>query len=172
MRSTRSSPPSGYLAHRRHPAHRIPSRSWKDGSGASRSASGYGQFMLDDIAVGNLLARARREVDEGLLPSCQLALGLNGEVVVNEVFGDTTRDTRYVIFSATKAVVAGAVWQLIGSGELDVSRPVADYIPEFGTNDKDVVTVEQVMLHTGGFPRAPLGPPDWANREDRLAAFS
>jgi CubicO group peptidase (beta-lactamase class C family) len=128
--------------------------------------------MLDDIAVGKLLARAQREVDEGLLPSCQLALGLDGEIVVNEVFGDTTPDTRYVIFSATKAVVAGAAWQLIGSGELDVSRPVADYIPEFGTNGKDVVTVEQVMLHTGGFPRAPLGPPDWANREDRLAAFS
>jgi CubicO group peptidase (beta-lactamase class C family) len=49
---------------------------------------------------------------------------------------------------------------------------VADHIPEFGTNGKDVVTVEQVLLHTSGFPRAPLGPPQWDTRDGRLAAFS
>ncbi len=51
-------------------------------------------------------------------------------------------------------------WLLIGEGRLDIERRVVDYVPEFGTNGKDVVTVEQVMLHTSGFPRAPLGPPD------------
>ena len=44
-------------------------------------------------------------------------------------------------------------------------------IPEFGTNGKDVVTVEQLLLHTSGFPRAPLGPPEWYTREGRLARF-
>jgi CubicO group peptidase (beta-lactamase class C family) len=29
-----------------------------------------------------------------------------------------------------------------------------------------------VILHTSGFPQAPLGPPDWGDREKRLAAFS
>ena len=127
--------------------------------------------MIDDAAVDKLLARARREVDEGLLPSCQLALGIDGEVVVEQAFGDATTETRYVMFSCTKAVVAGAIWQLIGTGDLDVGRRVAEYIPEFGTNGKDTVTVEQVLLHTGGFPRAPLGPPDWASRDARLARF-
>jgi CubicO group peptidase (beta-lactamase class C family) len=77
-----------------------------------------------------------------------------------------------VIFSATKAFVASAAWLLIADGSLDIERRVADYIPEFATNGKDVVTVEQVMLHTSGFPRAPLGPPDWADRDGRLAAFA
>jgi CubicO group peptidase (beta-lactamase class C family) len=27
------------------------------------------------------------------------------------------------------------------------------------------------MLHTAGFPHAPLGPPAWDTREGRLAAF-
>src|SRR5205823_10115889 len=49
---------------------------------------------------------------------------------------------------------------------------VADHIPEFGTNGKEVVTVEQVLLHTAGFPHAPLGPPQWDTREGRLQAFS
>lgn len=112
-------------------------------------------------------------MDAGLLPSVQLALAQDGEVLVNEAFGAaTTTETRYVMFSCTKAVVAGAVWQLIGSGDLDVSRAVAAYVPEFATNGKDGVTVEQVMLHTGGFPRASLGPPEWASRPARLERFA
>ena len=31
-------------------------------------------------------------------------------------------------------------------------------IPEFGSNGKDVITVEQVLLHTAGFPMAPMQP--------------
>ena len=65
------------------------------------------------------LTRARREIDEGLLPSCQLALALDGEVVVEEAFGDATIDSRYTMFSATKPVVASVVWQLLGEGVLN-----------------------------------------------------
>ncbi len=62
------------------------------------------------------------------------------------------------MYSATKAFVAGAMWALIGDGAVDVSKRVVDYMPEFATNGKDVITVEQVMLHTSGFPLAPLPP--------------
>ena len=127
---------------------------------------------IDKERVDLLIERARKEVDEGLLPSCQVALARDGEVIASETFGNATPDTRYIVFSATKAWVASAVWILIGEGKLDVSKRVAEYIPEFGTNGKDVITVEQVMLHTSGFPHAPLGPPDWTSRDARLAAFS
>jgi CubicO group peptidase (beta-lactamase class C family) len=69
---------------------------------------------LDTTAVDALLDRARRDVDDGLLPSCQVALGLDGKVVVHEAFGDASLDTRYTIFSATKPFVASVVWQLLG----------------------------------------------------------
>lgn len=128
--------------------------------------------MLDAPKVQDLLTRARREVDRGLLPSCQVALARDGEVEVFEVFGDATPDTRYVVFSCTKALVASAMWLLIGEGRVDPAQKVTEFLPEFGTNGKDVVTVEQVMLHTGGFPRAPLGPPEWATREGRLARYA
>ncbi|HMQ25718.1 MAG TPA: serine hydrolase domain-containing protein [Acidimicrobiales bacterium] len=118
--------------------------------------------------VSALLDRARREVDEGILPACQLAVAQHGEIVVEAAFGDATTDDRFLIFSATKPVVAAAVWQLLAEGKLDVTQKVADLIPEFATNGKDVVTVEQVLLHTSGFPYAPLGPPRWAEREHRL----
>ncbi|MCB9372208.1 MAG: beta-lactamase family protein [Microthrixaceae bacterium] len=122
--------------------------------------------------VAELLSRARREVDEGLLPACQLAVARHGEIVVEEAFGDATTDSRFLIFSATKPVVAACVWQLLAEGSLDVHQRVADVVPEFATNGKEVVTLEQVLLHTSGFPYAPLGPPAWADRGSRLAAFA
>ena len=127
---------------------------------------------LNQAKVDALIARARREVDEGLLPSAQVALARDGELVAYETFGDATPDTRYAVFSCTKAFVAGAMWALIGDGVVDVSKPVVEYVPEFGTNGKDVITVEQVMLHTAGFPHAPLGPPLWETPEGRRQAFA
>ena len=129
--------------------------------------TGTNQAKLDQ-----LLTRAQREVDSGLLPSCQLAVAKDGEIIASEAFGNATTDTRYVMFSATKAIVASAFWQLLADGSLKTDQRVADVLPEFGTNGKDVITIEQVMLHTSGFPAAPLGHPAWADRDQRLAAFS
>lgn len=123
---------------------------------------------IDDTKVKELIERARREIDEGLLPSCQLALAKDGELVAFETFGDATPSSRYVIFSCTKGIIAGAMWLLIGEGKLDPSQNVADLIPEFASNGKDVVTVEQVMTHTAGFPRAPMNPRLWNDRQARL----
>lgn len=127
---------------------------------------------IDQQAVTGAVARARREVEAGLLPSAQIAIAYRGELVAFETFGDATDDTRYVVYSATKAFVAGAVWALIGDGLIDPAERVVAYVPEFGTNGKDVVTVEQVMLHTAGFPQAPLSPVAGDTSAGRVAAFA
>lgn len=121
-----------------------------------------------------LRQRARREVDEGLLPSCQWALALDGQVIATETVGETPagEDSRYVMYSATKAVVAAAVWQLLAEGSVRLDQRVAELIPEFGSNGKDVITVEQVLLHTAGFPMAPFHPRGWQSRDARLEAFA
>jgi CubicO group peptidase (beta-lactamase class C family) len=118
-----------------------------------------------------LLTRVRDEVDEGLLPACQVAVAVGGELVIDETFG-AAPSTRFIPYSATKVLTAAAIWRLIGDKGLDVGRTVASYVPAFATNGKDAVTVEQVLLHTGGFPMAPLGPRDWSTREGRLEAFA
>ena len=86
--------------------------------------------------------------------------------------GDAAPESRYVIFSATKPVVASAMWILMGEGAVDVTRRVAELVPEFGANGKDEITIEQVMLHTSGFPRAPFAALDWDDRDRRLARFT
>jgi CubicO group peptidase (beta-lactamase class C family) len=129
--------------------------------------------MINRAAWDALVERAHREIDEGLLPSCQIAVAENGEVVEALTLGDAPHGdaTRYVMFSCTKAIVASTIWQLLAEGALRLEDRIVDHIPEFGTNGKDVITLEQVLLHTSGFPHAPLGAPQWSTREGRLAAF-
>jgi CubicO group peptidase (beta-lactamase class C family) len=135
------------------------------------SVTDASELGLDADAFAALVARAGADVDSGLLPSCQFALARNGRVL-STTLGAAAPDSRYVIFSATKPVVASAVWTLIDDGAIDVSRRVAEYIPEFGTNGKDVITVEQVMLHTSGFPHAPFLALEWDDHDKRLERFA
>ena len=126
----------------------------------------------DQRRLDVLIDRCRLEVDNGTLPSAQIAVHVDGEEYVSETFGAATPSTRYVLQSTGRTIVAGVLWKLISDGLLDTSRTVASYIPEFGTNGKDSVTVEQVVTHVGGFPLAPLGYPAMLDREERLKAFA
>ena len=134
-------------------------------------------MTINEEKVERLLERVRREVDEGLLPSIQIALGYQGEIVAEEAYGTVndapaSLDNRYCFFSATKPFVASVMWTLMTENKVDISEPVVTYFPEFADADDAVkasITVEQVMLHTSGFPLAPLGPPTWCSREERVA---
>jgi CubicO group peptidase (beta-lactamase class C family) len=45
------------------------------------------------------------------------------------------------------------------------------YVPEFGTNRKDAVTLEQLFLHTGGFPDVPYAQRKWLDQAARIRRF-
>ncbi len=119
----------------------------------------------------------RTEVGEGRLPSAQVAVARQGRLVGMRTFGSVVQggvekpasdETLYCIYSATKAIVGVAVWGLIEDGLLDIRERVAEVVPEFAGAQKDAITVEQVMLHIGGFPYAPMHPRLWETRSGRL----
>jgi CubicO group peptidase (beta-lactamase class C family) len=135
---------------------------------------------LDPAKVDELFKRAEREVNEGLLPSCQIAIARNGKIGAMKTFGHAvqggankpaTDATLYCVFSCTKAIVSSAIWILLGEGKLRLDERAADIVPEFAANGKDVITVEQLLLHTGGFPNAPYAQPEWLDRNKRLERF-
>ena len=130
------------------------------------------ELGFDPDAITRLVERAQKEIDDGVLPGCQFSLARNGRVGFTIALGDARPDDRFIMYSATKALVASAVWILIGEGAIDVSRRVVEDIPEFGTNGKDVITVEQVLLHTSGFAYAPFNALDWDDRDRRYERFS
>lgn len=136
---------------------------------------------IDAEKLEMVFARAKRDVDDGILPSAQVAVARGGKLAGIRTFGSAvqggverpaTDDTLYHFFSSTKAVVAAAVWLLFEENLLQLDERVADIIPEFGTNGKDVMDVETMMLMAGGFPYAPFKPEHWGDREALLEAMS
>lgn len=67
---------------------------------------------------------------------------------------DVTPDTRFQIGSITKTFLGTAVCELVGRGELDLDRPVRDYVPELVLADAEATeraTLRHLLAHTGGW---------------------
>ena len=126
---------------------------------------------IDPARLELFCTRVRLQVEQGILPSAQVAVARNGRLVAFETYGDATNDSRYITQSVGRNVVAAVAWKLLGDGLLSVDERVAEVIPEFATNGKDVVTVEHVLTHSAGIPFAPLGYPKMLDRGTRLDAF-
>ena len=106
-----------------------------------------------------------------------------GELIVDAVAGNadagTPADDRtlFPIFSVTKGVTALALHLQAERGLVDLQAPIARYWPEFATNGKGTITVEQALSHRAGIPQMPDGVTpdlmaDWTWMTDRIAAFT
>ncbi|MWA00903.1 serine hydrolase [Actinomadura sp. LD22] len=136
-----------------------------------RSLADAGTAGVDPAKLETLLRRVRLAVEDGPLPSAQVAVAKDGRLIAFETVGDADPGTRYILQSVGRSVVAGAAWKLLGEGLLRLDERIAEIIPEFAPNGKETVTVEHVLTHTAGFPFAPLGYPKMCDRRERLAAF-
>ena len=60
-------------------------------------------------------------------------------------------DTIFDLASVSKLFTSIAAVQLIEDGSIELEAPVAAYLPEFGVNGKESVTVRHLLTHTSGF---------------------
>lgn len=135
-------------------------------------ASDPAELGISPAKLAELRERVQQEVDEGILPSAQFAIGRHGKLAHFETFGAATNESLYCIYSSTKAVTSTAGWLMVQEGKLDIKSKAASIVPEFGANGKGDITVEQLFLHTAGFPSAPFRPTEWHDRARRLERFS
>src|SRR5260370_35818980 len=105
---------------------------------------------LDREKVEGLFKRAEREVNDGLLPSTQIAIARNGKIGAMRTVGrarqggqdkPATNETLYTIFSCTKAIMSGGAWILIGEGKLKASARGAEIVTDLGPSVKQNRTV-------------------------------
>ncbi len=122
--------------------------------------------------LDDLRAAIEAEVAGGLLPAAQFAIGLDNEIVAFESFGTAATTDRFCIFSATKPMVSLTVTLLIDEEALALTDTVGAYVPELAPAGLGDITIEQLMLHTGGFPNAPMSGADGGDRVLRRAAFT
>jgi len=116
---------------------------------------------ITDSDRQQLRAEFDRQLEAGLHHGAQLAVYVDGDRVVDFAGGttapdggETTPETRHVIFSCTKPYAGVGLHQLIEQGEADYDDPVVDHWPEFadaGTQKADI-TVRHVLSHTAGIP--------------------
>ncbi len=107
-----------------------------------------------------LEAALRKAVSDSVFPGASVAVLYKGNVVFHKAFGrmtynagstpvDTT--TLYDLASLTKAIsTTSIVMQLVERDSLSLQAPVATYLPDFGNNGKQKVTIEQLLRHTSG----------------------
>jgi CubicO group peptidase (beta-lactamase class C family) len=139
------------------------------------------ELGLDPSKVAALLERVARDVGEGVLPNAQVALARHGKLAVFESFGRVKHegveapartDDLYCVFSCTKALTSVLAWQLIEQGKLDIQARVSALVPELTASAIGAITVEQLLIHTAGFPSAPFNPVDFRDRDKRLARLA
>jgi len=104
-------------------------------------------------AVRDAFADAQSR-DEG---GAQLCVYRHGKVVVDIWAGTDklknrpyTADTITILMSCTKAVAAISLHMLAERGLINYDAPVARYWPEFAANDKDAITVRDLLTHRAG----------------------
>ena len=116
---------------------------------------------LTDEEIERLRGAFDRHIAVGLHHGAQLAVYLDGELVVDFAGGttgpdgeETTSDQRHLVFSCTKPFVAVAIHQLVEEGELAYDDRLVEYWPEFAEEgtEKAEITVENLLDHTAGIP--------------------
>jgi CubicO group peptidase (beta-lactamase class C family) len=64
-------------------------------------------------------------------------------------------NTIFDLASLSKLFTCVVAMQAIQAGQLDVTATVASYLPQFASNGKGSITIQQLMTHTSGLPADP-----------------
>jgi CubicO group peptidase (beta-lactamase class C family) len=121
------------------------------------------------------VARVWRAVEDlyrsGIHPAIQLCVRRRGEVLIDRAIGHAsgngpedppdakqvpaTPHTPFIIYSASKAITAMVIHLLDQRHLIHLDDPVCEYIPEFGTHQKEWMTIRHVLTHRAGIPNLP-----------------
>ena len=61
-----------------------------------------------------------------------------------------TADSVVLVWSATKGIGSACLLHALQQRKIELNRPVAEFWPEFGTADKDKITLGQLLSHQAG----------------------
>jgi uncharacterized protein YbbC (DUF1343 family)/CubicO group peptidase (beta-lactamase class C family) len=123
------------------------------------SAAAFSETSLDSrLAV--LDPVINDAITQQQIPGAVLIVGHDGQVVYRKAFGSRaieprretmTLDTIFDCASMTKVLATTpAIMQLWEQGKFRMNDPVAKYLPEFGQNGKQDITIRQLLVHYSG----------------------
>lgn len=137
------------------------------------------ELDLDPQRLARLAAAIDADVAHERYDGAVAVVARRGAIALHEAFGfadraagrPARRDDVFTLFSVTKALTAVTVLARVERGELALTTPIAEIIPEFGNRGKQHITVFQLLTHTSGIPAAlPPIPPELMGSLDATVA--
>ena len=127
------------------------------------------ELGLDPTRLGRVVDGIGADVGAERYDGAVVLVARHGQVALHEAVGFAERasnrraeiDDVFHLFSVTKTFTAALVLRCVERGQIQLTTPVAEVIPEFAVKGKQRVTVAQLLSHTGGIPvELPLMPID------------
>jgi uncharacterized protein YbbC (DUF1343 family)/CubicO group peptidase (beta-lactamase class C family) len=128
--------------------------------------------------LGVLDSIVQKAIEEQQVPGAVVLVWHGGQVLYRKAFGHRsleprreamTADTIFDVASLTKVIATTtAVMQLVERGEVRLNDPVAKYLPEFTGNEKNDITVRQLMTHHSGLQEDLDLTREWSGRDVAL----
>ncbi len=110
-----------------------------------------------------------RAIAKNELPGAVLLVAHRGRIVYRKAYGERalvphrermTVNTIFDLASLTKVyATAPSIMLLLQQGKIRLDEPVAHYLPQFGANGKDQITVRMLLTHFSGLRPDPIIPP-------------
>jgi CubicO group peptidase (beta-lactamase class C family) len=134
---------------------------------------------LDPKRLARVTAAIDADVAAERYDGAVVLVARGGQVALHEAVGWSERatgrrarlDDVFFVYSVSKTLTTAAVLLRIDRGELTLTTPVAEVIPEFGVKGKQRVTVAQLLNHTAGLAAGiPLMPIEQLGNLDAYVA--
>jgi CubicO group peptidase (beta-lactamase class C family) len=115
---------------------------------------------MSDSLLPRTLSVLEAGIAEHLHLGVQLYVSVRGQPVAALALGQSRLgipmrpDTLCLWLSSGKPITSVAIAQLWEDGRLDLDQPVSNFVPEFAEVGKGMVTIRQLLTHTGGIRMA------------------
>ncbi|MCA8986855.1 MAG: beta-lactamase family protein, partial [Planctomycetaceae bacterium] len=118
------------------------------------------QPVLQASGLDQIQPLVEQAIQDQRMPGCVVVIGRHNAVLYQQAFGQRqllpeqepmTVETLFDLASLTKPIAtATSIHLLQQRGKLSFDDPVVKYLPEFGVNGKDSITIRQLLTHTSG----------------------
>lgn len=127
----------------------------------AEASSNFDLSFIDELT--------EKAIEDKIFPGATILVKLGDDVLYESSFGHaylydmgekldnpikTTNETLYDLASVTKvAATTQAIMMLYDQGKLDLEDPVSKYLPGFSVNNKEHITIKDLLTHTSGLPQ-------------------
>ncbi|EFX02237.1 beta-lactamase family protein [Grosmannia clavigera kw1407] len=138
--------------------------------------SKFSKYEVHPIQPGGaiLVGRHGKIVSEFAFGNKSLYADGNGTILPSYEQEEATVDTIYDMASLTKLFTTIIALQQMDAGKMRLTDNVTTFIPGFGVNGKDNITIEMLLTHTSGFapdPSPSLYSDSYSAYDERIDAI-